>query len=165
MLLTKSILFVGYSLSDPDFRLLFDRQLTNFKGFVPERYALMRGVGKIECDVLWRTADIRILPYDEHDEIVVFVQLLQEALIAAPNIDKPGVNTVHNFRCRLHARCNADLSAEGLSALGCGNMDPEKVQKLDAVDQIGNLLKIGVSAGEKIRLEHFGPFAQQAATA
>ena len=68
-------------------------------------------------------------------------------------------------RAFLYARYNADLSAAGLSALGCGNMDPEKVQKLDAVDQIGNLLKIGVSAGEKIRLEHFGPFAQQAATA
>ena len=68
-------------------------------------------------------------------------------------------------RAFLYARYNADLSAEGLRALGCGNMDPEKVQKLDAVDQIENLLKIGFSAGQQIKLEHFGPFAQPAATA
>jgi predicted acylesterase/phospholipase RssA len=67
-------------------------------------------------------------------------------------------------RAFLYARYNADLSAEGLSALGCGNMDPEKVQKLDAVDQIENLLKIGRSAGKKIQLEHFGSFAQKAAS-
>jgi hypothetical protein len=38
------------------------------------------------------------------------------------------------------------------------------VQKLDAVDQIKNLLNIGFSACQQIKLEHFGPFAQQAAT-
>jgi hypothetical protein len=65
-------------------------------------------------------------------------------------------------RLFLYARYNADLSTEGLDTLGCGNMDPEKVQKLDAVDQMDNLLKIGLSAGEKIKLEHFGPFAQEA---
>ena len=64
-------------------------------------------------------------------------------------------------RSFLYVRYNADLSAEGLDALGCGNMDPEKVQKLDAVDQIENLLKIGLSAGEKIKTEHFGSFAQK----
>ena len=46
-------------------------------------------------------------------------------------------------RAFLYARYNADLSAAGLKELGCGNMDPEKVQKLDAVDQIDNLLEIG----------------------
>ena len=62
-------------------------------------------------------------------------------------------------RAFLYARYNADLSAEGLQALGCGNMDPEKVQKLDAVDQMDNLLNIGLSAGKKIKLEQLGPFA------
>jgi len=66
-------------------------------------------------------------------------------------------------RAFLYARYNADLSREGLNALGCSQMDPEKVQKLDAVDQMDNLLQIGLNAGEKIKLEHFGPFAHQAA--
>jgi hypothetical protein len=68
-------------------------------------------------------------------------------------------------RAFLYARYNADLSAEGLEMLGCGEMDPEKVQKMDGVDQIENLLKIGLSAGQQIKLEHFGPLAHQAAIA
>ncbi len=68
-------------------------------------------------------------------------------------------------RSFLYARYNADLSSEGLAALGCGDMDPEKVQKLDAIDQTDNLLKIGLNAGKKIKLEHFGLFATQAAMA
>jgi len=44
-------------------------------------------------------------------------------------------------------------------------MDTEKMQKFDAVDRIENLLKIGPSAGKQIKLEYFGPFPQQAATA
>jgi hypothetical protein len=77
ILLTKSILFVGYSLSDPDFRLLLDWQFTTFKGAAPQRYALMRGIGKIERDVLWRTARIRVLPYDDHDEVLQFLRQLR----------------------------------------------------------------------------------------
>ena len=82
LLLTNAILFVGYSLSDPDFRLLLDRQLTIFKGYVPERYALMSGVNRVERDVLWRAARIRVLPYpkDAHREVLTFLRSLQHDL-------------------------------------------------------------------------------------
>jgi hypothetical protein len=63
-------------------------------------------------------------------------------------------------RAFLYARYNADLSSEGLEALGCGGLDPEKVQKMDGVDQIDNLLEIGERAGERIDLKHFGPFVR-----
>src|SRR5262249_14785464 len=45
---------------------------------VPERYALMTGVGKVERDVLWRTARIRVLPYDEgkHEQVLEFLRTL-----------------------------------------------------------------------------------------
>lgn len=78
LLLTKALLFIGYSLSDPDFRLLLDRQLTVFRGHVPERYALMTGLGKVERDVLWRTARIRVIPYDEghHEQVQEFLSSL-----------------------------------------------------------------------------------------
>jgi predicted acylesterase/phospholipase RssA len=68
-------------------------------------------------------------------------------------------------RAFLYARYNADLSQEGLDALGCGNMDPKKVQKLDAVDQIDNLLQVGLKAGETIHLGHLGSFAEKAGAA
>jgi hypothetical protein len=88
LLLTKAVLFLGYSLSDPDFRLLMDRQLTHFKGFVPERYALMSGVGPVEQDVLWRTARIRVISYQNqsgtHAEVLQFLEALKEAVSPAP---------------------------------------------------------------------------------
>ena len=61
-------------------------------------------------------------------------------------------------RAFLYARYNADLSAEGLDKLGLSSLDPEKVQKLDAVDQIENLLAIGKAAAKQIELKHFGSF-------
>ena len=82
LLLTKAILFVGYSLGDPDFRLLLDQQLTHFGGHVPDRYALMSGVGKVERDVLWRSARIRVLPYaeGEHQHVLGFLRSIQQAV-------------------------------------------------------------------------------------
>ena len=61
-------------------------------------------------------------------------------------------------RAFLYARYNADLTAEGLGQLGLGAIDPEKVQKLDAVDQMANLLKIGAAAAKQIELKHLGSF-------
>jgi hypothetical protein len=94
LLLTKALLFVGYSLSDPDFRLLMDRQLTHFKGFVPERYALMSGVGPVERDVLWRTARIQVIPYvnqsGTHEEVLHFLEALKAATLPeAPHAGAP----------------------------------------------------------------------------
>jgi hypothetical protein len=66
-------------------------------------------------------------------------------------------------RAFLFTRATTPIFRPKVSALGHGNMDPEKVPKLGAVEQIENLVKIGLSAGDKIKLEHFGPFAQQAA--
>jgi len=63
-------------------------------------------------------------------------------------------------RAFLYARYNADLSSEGLVRLGFPSVDPEKVQKLDAVDQMDNLLAIGQAAGQQIQLEHFGSFVE-----
>ncbi len=67
---------------------------------------------------------------------------------------------VDRGRAFLYARYNADLSSEGLVRLGFGSVDPEKVQKLDAVDQMDNLLAIGQAAGEQIHLAHFGSFVE-----
>ena len=83
LLLTKAVLFVGYSLNDPDFRLLLDRQLTIFRGNVPERYALMSGVGRVERDVLWRTARIKVLPYDDHEQVLDFLRTMLDGIRSA----------------------------------------------------------------------------------
>ncbi|HYH95957.1 SIR2 family protein [Hyalangium sp.] len=93
LLLTKAVLFVGYSLSDPDFRLLMDRQLTHFKGFIPERFALMTGVGPVERDVLWRTARIQVISYEnakgDHSEVLQFLEALLAEVLPKP-VSGPG---------------------------------------------------------------------------
>ncbi len=58
----------------------------------------------------------------------------------------------------LYARYNADLSQLGLKALGFSNVDPDKIQKMDAVENIPALLEIGKQAGKVVDAAHFGPF-------
>jgi hypothetical protein len=58
----------------------------------------------------------------------------------------------------LYARYNADLSREGLTQLGFPEVDPASIQKLDAVENMDALLKIGIEAGKSVDPLHFGPF-------
>lgn len=61
-------------------------------------------------------------------------------------------------RAFLYARYNADLSTEGLKALGCSDLDSEQVQKMDNVSQMENLYRIGRCAAREVNLAHFGSF-------
>lgn len=58
----------------------------------------------------------------------------------------------------LYARYNADLSRKGLDALGFSTVDADKIQKMDAVENIATLLEIGMEAGKVVDTAHFGPF-------
>ena len=58
-----------------------------------------------------------------------------------------------------YVRYNADLSEQGLSDLGLGAIAAGAVQKMDAVDQIENLSRIGKAVAQReVAIEHFGPF-------
>lgn len=59
-----------------------------------------------------------------------------------------------------YARYNADLSQKGIDALGFAGVSSAAVQQLDAVDQIGNLRKIGAAVAQRELnvKKHFGPF-------
>jgi len=61
-------------------------------------------------------------------------------------------------RAFLYARYNADLSREGLKALGCPDIEPDDVQQMDSVEHMDELLRVGRAAGQQISLNHFGPF-------
>ncbi len=65
-------------------------------------------------------------------------------------------------RAFLYARYNADLTAEGLGALNLGHLDPEKVQQMDAIDQLDSMIAVGEAAGRQIDLKHFGGFVRKA---
>lgn len=57
-----------------------------------------------------------------------------------------------------YARYNAELSADGLRALGLADVKPENVQKLDSVAHVGDLQRVGRAVAKQVRPEHFSGF-------
>jgi patatin-like phospholipase/acyl hydrolase len=70
------------------------------------------------------------------------------------DINAPGGKKLFTY-----VRYNADLSHEGLSALGLTQINPADVQKMDAVDKIKELQAVGKAiADQKVKKEHFVNF-------
>ena len=42
--------------------------------------------------------------------------------------------------------------------MGLDGIDPRKVSKLDSVDALEDLARVGQKLAEVVKLEHFGPF-------
>lgn len=86
ILLSHALLFVGYSLNDPNFRLLIESQLSIFGKDAPPRYALMEGVGRTEAEILRRTAGIEAIPYPagRHEVVASFLGAIAD--ITAPAV-------------------------------------------------------------------------------
>jgi hypothetical protein len=82
ILLTHAVVFVGYSLTDPNFRLLLESQLAVFGAQAPPRYAVMEGVGALEAQILRRTAGIEAIPYPpgEHADVATFLGTIAAAV-------------------------------------------------------------------------------------
>jgi len=61
-------------------------------------------------------------------------------------------------RAFLYARYNVELSSRSLNELGLGDVDPSKVGKLDSVEHIDDLRRVGRRLAREVDLAHFGPF-------
>ena len=61
-------------------------------------------------------------------------------------------------RSFLYARYNAELHFDGLRKMGLGDIDPKKVSKLNSVDALDDLSRVGKKLAEEVTLEHFGSF-------
>jgi len=58
-----------------------------------------------------------------------------------------------------YARYNAELSGEGLAALGLRNIEPAHVQQMDSVEYITEMQQVGKAIAEqRVRAEHFADF-------
>ena len=57
-----------------------------------------------------------------------------------------------------YVRYNAELTREGLDALGLVKIEPKSVQKLDSVEHIRELQRVGEAVAKKVRPEHFKGF-------
>jgi hypothetical protein len=67
----------------------------------------------------------------------------------------PSVGPVRQKLFR-YARYNPELTKEGLAALGCGDIDPKSVQKLDSIEAIPALERVGKAAAQaQVDPSHF----------
>jgi hypothetical protein len=57
-----------------------------------------------------------------------------------------------------YLRYNAELTRDGLVELGLPDVRPEDVQRLDSVDHIGDLQRVGARAALVVAPEHFAGF-------
>jgi hypothetical protein len=57
-----------------------------------------------------------------------------------------------------YVRYNGELSRRGLDDLGLADIDPEDVQRLDSVQHIGELRRVGQAVAGDVALEHFAGF-------
>jgi hypothetical protein len=84
---------------------------------------------------------------------------VHEGMTAAEQYQAPMIPLSTDLGRRfLYARYNADLSETGLRDLGFPDVDPSNIQKMDAVENIPILFKIGRAAGGAVQAAHFGPF-------
>lgn len=60
----------------------------------------------------------------------------------------------------LYVRYDADLSQYGLEYLGFPTVDPNLIQKFDAVENTATLFDIGRAASENVDVRHFGSFVE-----
>ena len=59
-----------------------------------------------------------------------------------------------------YLRYDADVSREGLNALGLTEVDPQHVQLMDSTQYIDDIQQVGRAVGEcRVRAEHFAGFA------
>jgi hypothetical protein len=82
--LNHTLLFVGYSLSDPDFNLILRELTLVFENYVPEHYALLPDTGAFERDHLLSRMNINVIPYDPADSHREAAEVLRRLRDVAP---------------------------------------------------------------------------------
>lgn len=59
-----------------------------------------------------------------------------------------------------YVRYNAELSRRGLDDLGLPDLVPEQVQRLDSVEHVSDLRRVGQAAARDVAVEHFAGFLE-----
>lgn len=85
--LTHTLLFVGYSLRDPDFQLVLRELTLMFESYIPTHYALIADAGEFAVDQLLTRMNIQTIPYspaDGHKEVLDILKTVEETLPYQP---------------------------------------------------------------------------------
>lgn len=91
ILSTKTILFLGFSLTDPDPMEHLDELMEIFKGYTGTHYALMSDIKPIEQSHFHKGYNIQIIPYisstPDHPEVTAFLSELAARAAESENIE------------------------------------------------------------------------------
>jgi hypothetical protein len=82
--LNFNLLFVGYSVSDPDFKLVLKELNLIFQGTTPIHYALLPDAHEFTSEQFAGKMNIQVISYDshggtDHSEVAAFLKQLQQA--------------------------------------------------------------------------------------
>ncbi|MGO9972715.1 MAG: patatin-like phospholipase family protein [Solirubrobacteraceae bacterium] len=84
---------------------------------------------------------------------------IRDLIPLQPNIpDQPLSLDVDLGKAFLYTRYNAELTPEGLRELELEGINAERMRKMDAVDNVDELARIGAALGRKVDLAHLGRF-------
>ena len=83
-MLNHTLLFVGYSLSDPDFQLILRELSLMFQNHVPKHYALIPNCGDFAEEHLLRRLNVQAISYDPADDHREAADFLAELQALAP---------------------------------------------------------------------------------
>ncbi len=82
--ISNTLLFVGYSLRDPDFRLVLKELNLIFQGYLPRHFALLASPGAFEMDHLLRQMHVQAIPYDAAEDHRAVGEVLAQLQALAP---------------------------------------------------------------------------------
>ncbi|MCA9666110.1 MAG: tetratricopeptide repeat protein [Myxococcales bacterium] len=118
---TRTMLLVGYRLSDPDFQLFLDRLVGTFRDAVSDHYAIMPRVSEPEAEELYANYRLRVIPYDDNGDAVAalthvieeFQKAWRESSAGVEDVDDPAAWLKRNLG-PVEARIDV-VAGEGLS--------------------------------------------------
>jgi hypothetical protein len=73
--------------------------------------------------------------------------------------DTPLRLDVDTGKAFLYVRYNAELTEAGLKELRLKGLDPQRLRKMDDIDNISDLKRVGNALGGRVTLDHLGSFA------
>lgn len=140
---TGSAPVLGGSAEDPDTNLV--EAATNTLSALMSQASVDQD---ISCRVIGRCTYGGVLDRELHDLVPVDPGIPDQPLALEEDLGK----------AFLYARYNVELTENGLSALGLGGIDAKRMRKMDDVDNIADLTRIGEKLGEQVDLAHLGSF-------
>ena len=126
------------------------------KDLTPEQMNLIYNASSLPSAFMFAAAN-------EQDFLCrVFGKCLHGSMIDREVWDMQGANGQGPVSPKLftYMRYNADVTRDGLGALGLAHIEPSNVQQMDSVDHITELQEVGRAVARQVTIDHFAGFLQ-----